>query len=220
MITQAAVYGLGGIGKSELALQDATRHRGRYRLVWWAEADTPINIQTSLANLARAICASPHSIAAGQATVEEAAAWAMAWLSAHPDWLLVLDNVERVADVEAYLGRLSGGHVLITTRRDIGWQALGCASINLDVLTLQAAPALLASLISGAARGAATAGTESEAETARELGALAEELGCLPLALTQAGGVHRLHPRHERAPLPAPAAGHPRPGVQGGGTGP
>ncbi|MEU7891209.1 tetratricopeptide repeat protein [Microbispora bryophytorum] len=176
VITQAAVYGLGGIGKSELALQYANRHRDRYQLVWWVDSDTSTQIQTGLANLARAIASGAHSVAAAQATVEEAAAWALTWLATHPRWLLVFDNVEQVADIEPYLGRLRGGHVLITTRRDIGWQE---APINLDVLTSDAAARLLADLI-GPPR--AAPGFEPY-----ELSALADELGCLPLALTQAG---------------------------------
>jgi len=35
VVTQA-VYGLGGVGKSELALQYAARHPDRYPLIWWA----------------------------------------------------------------------------------------------------------------------------------------------------------------------------------------
>ncbi|WP_170316796.1 NB-ARC domain-containing protein [Acrocarpospora corrugata] len=182
VITQAAVYGLGGVGKSELALQYATRHRDRYRVVWWAEADTPAQIQTSLAGLARAICAGSHSVAAGQATVEEAVeeavAWALSWMATHPGWLLVLDNVEQVGDVEPYLGRLRGGQVLLTTRRDIGWRDAGCTAIDLGVLAREPAVELLADLI-GARTG--------EAVDLADLADLADELGHLPLALTQAG---------------------------------
>ncbi|WP_344448879.1 hypothetical protein, partial [Acrocarpospora macrocephala] len=190
VITQAAVHGLGGIGKSELALQYATRHRRDYRLVWWAEADTPANIQTSLAGLARAICAGPHSIAAGQASVEEGAAWAMSWLVTHTGWLLVLDNVEQAADIIPYLGRLSGGQVLITTRRSIGWRELGSTPIDLNVLAPGAAAALLADLVSGSPTAPASMPDEHRRpgdEQAGELAGLAAELGYLPLALTQAG---------------------------------
>ncbi|MBO3753125.1 ATP-binding protein [Streptosporangiaceae bacterium NEAU-GS5] len=82
VIAQVAVYGLGGIGKSELALQYAERHRTRYRLIWWIEADNSSQIQIGLADLGRAIAAGGHSVAAVQATVEEAAAWTLAWLCA------------------------------------------------------------------------------------------------------------------------------------------
>ncbi|WP_283134833.1 tetratricopeptide repeat protein [Rhizohabitans arisaemae] len=183
VITQTAVHGLGGIGKSELALQYAVRHRNRYRLVWWLKADSPVQIDTSLANLAQAICTGKDSVAASQATVEEAAAWARSWLVAHPGWLLVFDNVEQAKDIAPDLGRLSGGHVLITTRRDIGWHDLGRASINLDVLAPQAATDLLADLI----RRPTTPAAADTATCREEMTELADDLGALPLALTQAG---------------------------------
>jgi len=172
---QAAVYGLGGIGKSELALQYAVRNADRYTLVWWVDADSPEQIRNGLADLTRAITTGTHSVAAAQATAEEAADWAIAWLGAHPGWLLIFDNVENVGDIEPALDRLTGGHVLITTRRATGWGGL-CTPLNLEVLDADAAVRLLAALI-GDARPAPTT----------ELAALAEELGWLPLALTQAG---------------------------------
>ncbi|WP_030455783.1 NB-ARC domain-containing protein [Herbidospora cretacea] len=150
VITQAAVYGLGGIGKSELALQYAARHRGAYGLVWWIDADTPAQIQTSLAGLTRAICAGADSVAASAATAQEAADWALAWLAAHPGWLLVFDNVEDAGDLHPYLGRLTGGHVLITTRRDTGWRDLGCTPISLEVLDPEPARQLLTQKITQA----------------------------------------------------------------------
>ena len=54
-------------------------------------------------------------------TTADAAGWAAAWLQAHHGWLLVLDNVNDPGDVEPLLGQLTGGHILVTTRRDTGW---------------------------------------------------------------------------------------------------
>ncbi|XES00519.1 hypothetical protein HEP87_60025 [Streptomyces sp. S1D4-11] len=45
--------GLGGIGKSTLALQYAHRHRRDYTLVWWVNAASPDEIETSLTALTR-----------------------------------------------------------------------------------------------------------------------------------------------------------------------
>jgi hypothetical protein len=180
------VYGLGGIGKSEPALQYALRNTGHYHLTWWIDADSPAQIQEGLADLARAITAGVHSVAAGQATVEEAVSWAVSWLAAHPGWLIIFDNVEQPTDIEPMLGRLTGGHVLITTRRAIGWHGL-CATVGLEVLDPLAAEHLLAGLI----------GPDRPAPSG-ELAALAEELGQPPLALTQAGP----HSRHDPGTLP------------------
>ncbi|MFC6365014.1 tetratricopeptide repeat protein, partial [Nonomuraea thailandensis] len=183
-VISQAVLGLGGVGKSELALQYAHRHRADYRLVWWIDADSPDRIRIGLAALAQALTCGIDSVAAEQATVEEAAAWAVSWLAAHPGWLVVFDNVEEVADVEPYLARLTHGHVLITTRRDIGWQHLDITPVRLELLSRPAATALLAGLI----------GPPDAANTGA-LQDLAEQLGDLPLALTQAGAYIARTPR-------------------------
>ncbi|NAS20089.1 tetratricopeptide repeat protein [Herbidospora sp. NEAU-GS84] len=209
VITQTAVHGLGGIGKSELALQYAAAHRAAYRLVWWIDADSRAQIQTGLAALTRALCAGTHSVAAFQATTEEAAAWAMSWLSLRTGWLLIFDNVEQVDDLQPYLSRLNGGSVLITSRRDIGWSTFGCIPIDLDVLDSTAATAVLVALIGLA--------SPSPSEMA-ELAALAEEVGFLPLALGQSAAYiartpgmtvpayrHLLHTAPARAHAASPA---------------
>ncbi|MEU7864222.1 NB-ARC domain-containing protein [Nonomuraea sp. NPDC049141] len=183
MISQA-VLGLGGVGKSELALQYAHRHRAEYRLVWWIDADDPEQIRSGLAALARALACGIDSVAAEQATAQEAAAWALSWLATHPGWLVIFDNVEEVSYVEPYLARLAHGRVLITTRRDIGWHHLNITSIRLELLTRPAAIALLADLI----------GPPDSADI-HALEDLAEQLGDLPLALTQASAYIARTPR-------------------------
>ncbi|MEV4175471.1 FxSxx-COOH system tetratricopeptide repeat protein [Nonomuraea sp. NPDC049709] len=171
-LTVQVVCGLGGVGKSELALQYVDSRRGRYPLIWWIDSAAPETLLTGLADLARGIASGSASSAAGRVTNEEAVSWVIAWLAAHPGWLLVFDNATEAVSLRPYLGRLHGGHVLITTRRTVGWNDL-CSPIILEVLSRQAAVRLLAEL---------TRSPDTE-----ELDALAGELGDLPLALAQAG---------------------------------
>ena len=128
MVTQA-VYGLGGVGKSELALHHALARRGEYPLVWWITAADAGAGPGRAGRPGRP--AVPPVAATG--TTAEAAGWATAWLQAHPGWLLVLDNVDDPSDVEPLLGQLPGGHVVMTTRRDVGWHRLAIP-VRLDVL--------------------------------------------------------------------------------------
>jgi len=196
---QAAVHGLGGIGKSELALQYALRNTERYRLIRWIDADSPAQIQNGLVELTRAIVGYNS---AAHAPAEEAVEWAFAWLAAHPGWLLIFDNVEDARDIEPVLNRLNDGAVLITTRRTSDWEDLLCTPINLDVLAADAAVRLLAELIG-----------DSRPVRPGELAALAEDLGWLPLALTQAGAYIAQTPgmtvqRYRRLLRQAPGRAH------------
>ncbi|MHC3533809.1 tetratricopeptide repeat protein [Streptomyces sp. DT7] len=174
-VTQAgAVHGLGGIGKSTLALHYAVRYRDTYTLVWWINAESPELIESGLASLATRLC--PHW--AHDATAEERTAWAVAWLQWHPGWLLVFDNVEHPDRLRPYVGSLSGGHHLATSRKATGWHTIG-PTLPLDLLDPVASADLLCEIAYD--RRTPTPEQREEAE------ALAAELGHLPLALEQVG---------------------------------
>ncbi|MFE5756768.1 FxSxx-COOH system tetratricopeptide repeat protein, partial [Streptomyces massasporeus] len=173
------ISGLGGVGKSALALHYATRYRSNYTLVWWITADSPESILTSLAGITQRLC--PHS--AQKLEPDQRAAWAITWLQAHPDWLLIFDNVENPEHLAPYLGTLSGGHHLATSRRATGWQALAPV-VSLGLLPPDEATDLLCTI---AFQGAAVGSRQREAAKR-----LAHDLGYLPLALEQAGAyAHR-----------------------------
>ena len=169
VVTQA-VYGLGGVGKSELALQYADAHRADYGLVWWVTAADSRQVEAGLAGLAGRLC--PAAAVAG--TTSDAAGWATGWLQAHDRWLLILDNVEDPADVEPLLGQLGGGHVIVTSRRDADWGRLA-DPVQVDVLNPGAAVQVLV-----LRTGKHSAADEEAAAQ------IAAELGFLPLALDQA----------------------------------
>ncbi|MFF5129124.1 tetratricopeptide repeat protein [Streptomyces syringium] len=170
--TATVVHGLGGMGKSTLALHYAHRHRDRYNPVWWVPAETPDGITLALASLAAHL--DPYASLTASASAE-GAAWAIAWLQSHEGWLLVLDNAETPDDLAPVIGPLTTGQHLITSRRATGWHHLA-RPLGLRTLDPDASTDLLMRII-GEAGG-------SDDDLALE--ELAAELGNLPLALTQA----------------------------------
>ncbi|MGW3346315.1 tetratricopeptide repeat protein [Nonomuraea rubra] len=178
-VISLAICGLGGVGKSELALQYAHAHRDDYELIWWISAENTSQVRTALAELGRALAAAVTSRGQdGTASVaplaeQDALAYAFAWLAGRRKWLLIFDNVEDPHELDPSLGRLERGRVLITSRRSTGWDAIS-GQILLPELPPQEAVALLADLIG------------PPAPERAHLESLADELGFLPLALVQA----------------------------------
>ena len=166
---QAAVvtaHGLGGIGKTQLALEFAHRNAGLYELIWWVPAENELLVTTGLAALA------PHlGLPTSQDQTEQAAA-VMAELG-RPErrgsWLLVFDNADDPRTLARF--RPAGGHVLLTSRNP----AWGTVATRLQVDVLPA-PEAVEFLI--------TRTGDDDRDAAAELAA---ELGGLPLALEQAG---------------------------------
>ncbi|WP_344419662.1 tetratricopeptide repeat protein [Streptomyces lavendulocolor] len=169
-----AVYGLGGVGKSALALHYAHRFRHEYSLVWWITAESAEHIQMGLASLAQHLC--PQW--ATSVDQEDRAAWANLWLQWHSGWLIIFDNVEDPNDLSTYWGTLTRGHRIATSRKATGWQHIS-PTMSLGLLDPVSAADLLCSL--------ALNGTTPSFEHRQQAEDLAKELGFLPLALEQAG---------------------------------
>jgi tetratricopeptide (TPR) repeat protein len=173
-IVSKALYGLGGIGKTRAAVEYAWRYREDYRALLFVQADSPDELRRNLANLT-----GPLQLAEHEAAEEEVRLHAtLAWLRANAGWLLILnlDTPAALAEANRLMGRLAGGHVVLTSRLDSF--ARHVEPLELDVLNPDAAVSFLLEATNGRRRKAA----DDEAR-AREL---AEELGRLALALEQA----------------------------------
>jgi tetratricopeptide (TPR) repeat protein len=115
-VTQA-VAGLGGVGKTQLAVEYCYRHRDEYETVWWLRSEEPSTLAGDYASLgikAGFIAPDERDQAAAAARVRE-------WLEQTTGWLLVFDNANNPDELAAYLPSAAAGHTVITSRyRDWG----------------------------------------------------------------------------------------------------
>jgi tetratricopeptide (TPR) repeat protein len=160
-----ALTGLGGIGKTQLALEYTYRHRDESRVVWWVRAEDEATLAADYAGLAAALGLAERE-AREQAVVVAAV---RLWLEQNAGWLLVFDNAENRAAVRDYVPQ-GRGAVIITSREPV-WSGVA-TPLGLEVLAPAEAVAFLCQR---------TRDTDAAAAAA-----LAEALGRLPLALEQA----------------------------------
>ena len=138
-VGRAAVQGMGGVGKTSLAVEYAHRYRKLYAGVCWCPAETRTGLLSALASLAVTLGAAT----AEEADVEKAAKAALRRLAEQrATWLLVYDNVT-APDHIADLLPSAGARVLITSRFS-DWSEVA-DEVALDVLPLEEAVALLQS---------------------------------------------------------------------------
>ena len=167
-----AISGLGGIGKTQTAVEYAYHYRDEYKAVLWLNAESPLSLKTGCGDIARQMPL-PHD----EKDLDQAAAAVKYWLGTHPDWLLILDNADDPAVLEPFLPTDHEGHILITSRAQ-DFQHLGILDpVELGELPIEDATAFLLR------RCGREGADEAERGAAREL---AGELDGLPLALEQA----------------------------------
>ncbi|MGH8480664.1 MAG: DUF4062 domain-containing protein [Gammaproteobacteria bacterium] len=132
-IVGKALHGLGGVGKTRLAVEYAWRHEADYSALLFVVADSPENLRRNLAALVGPLLLDLPEQVATEEEVRVAAA--LRWLHQHPGWFLILDNIdtpEAASAAEDLLARLRGGSVLITSRL-AQWSA-SVEPLELDVL--------------------------------------------------------------------------------------
>jgi len=175
---RVAIYGMAGVGKTEVAVEYVHRYKAEYHRVYWI----PSVDQASLLAGYQEIAVKDCRIAVDRMDSIELAHYVIRWLGRQKSWLVVLDNLDDISVVDHRLLPINGpkAHTLITTRNPTP-ELIPLAAEGVQVPVLDHTDALL--LLSIFANIPYRPRT-SEGAAADEI---VQSLGYLPLAIQLAG---------------------------------
>ncbi|BBC36696.1 hypothetical protein SGFS_079900 [Streptomyces graminofaciens] len=162
-----ALFGLGGVGKTQVALEYVHRFVADYDLVWWIDAERIENVMATLAELGSRI-----GVPGGDdmALASDETVRMLARGTPTTRWLLIFDNADDPKRLTRFFPQSGGGHILVTSRNQT-WTQHG-ASLPVDVFLRQESVEHLSLRAPGL--------------TPEEADKVAEAVGDLPLAVEQA----------------------------------
>ena len=161
-----AFQGMGGVGKTQMAIEYAHRFADTYDLAWWVNSEQAGLIADQIAALGMALgCVQPG------VDTEAVRTAVLGELHGRDRWLLVFDDATNPTDIAGWLAG-GKGHILITSR-ERNWADIA-VPVDVDVLDRPEAVEILQERVAGLG--------DTDADQ------LADQLGDLPLALAQAAG--------------------------------
>ena len=174
-----AISGLGGIGKTQTAVEYAYQYQQEYQYVLWLQANTRETLISDVVTLAD-LLKLPEKDATDQSRTIEAI---KRWFEEHVNWLLIVDNADDLPMTDTFLPHNGRGHILLTTRS----HSMSGRAQRVDVEEMGADEGVLF-LLRRAALMPPDGAPASIADAVRaQARAIVQALGGLPLALDQAG---------------------------------
>ena len=171
------ITGLGGIGKTQMALEYAHRYGAKYNdAIWWINSESAQSTFHDCLRFADALGLLPEGKeTAEELSVNELGSRLKSWQNSHRSWLLVFDNAYDSEIITPYISSMAQGHVLVTSRNHNLHKMGSFNSLFIEAFSKDDAIAFMHERLSKKQIG--------EKHTLEEL---IEQLGRLPLALAQA----------------------------------
>lgn len=178
-IKTQALSGLGGIGKTQIAIEYVYRYHNEYQVILWVRGDTREKMLADIATLATLLNLKERHEQEQRHVVEAV----RIWLRKNTKWLLIIDNVEDLRLVQTLLPSAGRGHILLTTRTQTTGNVAQC--IDLEKMTIEESTLFL---LKRTKRVPPEAMLQDAPDTdLQKAQVIAELLDGLPLALDQAG---------------------------------
>lgn len=166
------VCGLGGIGKTQVAIHYAFRYQNEYATTFWIRSDTTIQLTDGFRSIAKRL-----GLPYDETRRDEVIPIVRNWLAKNSNWLLIFDNADAPLILKEYLPNQGAGHIIVTSRVN-KLESIGVSeTLELPKLPLESATDFLLH----------RTGRKLDSPERTLANELAKEIDGLPLALEQAG---------------------------------
>jgi tetratricopeptide (TPR) repeat protein len=184
-----AIHGLGGSGKTQLALKYVEDHRDEYSPILWIDAKDEESVRASFERCANELHLQGNSSQSHSTCIADlpSVRAVLQWLRNRKDtddrWLVVVDNADDVTwGIKKVMPKGKLGSIIVTSQDGDSRKLIGggCEELRVGTMKLQEARALILRHL--------TLDLDPVPEdTLRDCDKIAERLGCLALAVDLAG---------------------------------
>jgi NB-ARC domain len=130
-ISRVAIWGIPGIGKTQIALRFANLYSSEYQNVFYVNASSSATILSDYRSIMRTLQQEKHpSLEPNDRETQDLFA---EWLQKNQNWLLIYDNANQPGSVRAHTPLRGSGHILFTTRNVIAAEQLAAKKYTYEV---------------------------------------------------------------------------------------
>jgi len=106
------ITGMGGLGKTQTALEYAYRYAHKYDWIWWVTTETEATVLAAYKKFAMEMKLLDKEQQNSKLVIETV----LNWMDSHDKWMFIYDNADNINKNVAWWPRNNRGNILITTR--------------------------------------------------------------------------------------------------------
>jgi len=164
--SKIVIHGIGGVGKTHIAVEYAYRYADNYDIIWWVRTENSITMTADLVGLSERLNLTEKNNKDQEASIHAL----LNFLKKEDRWLIIFDNADNPEILLNYIPKDKYGHVIITSRNP-SWENI--YTLKVPVMNRRESIELLQNL--------------TQQKNQKIADELANNLGDLPLALVQVG---------------------------------